>query len=236
MVVVKFLERKDVIRWFGIALILAPFFNKVLSVAMLSHVSNPFNFRLIGAAFASESNFDHALSIASLIIGILMLKGTTKAWRYVLVLLGAYIAQQTLHLGQDIKGHWLVGFIYLLNLGVFIFIADQLVWKISLPTRTPSTTPKAKKGSSQKKILVHFDGVGPWAQLVAISSEGVQVRSLRAPPPGIESKEVEIQMSNGLKLQLRFLRQSEDNFFFSYIKIAPPEIQLLNQWLQQQAA
>ncbi len=232
MVVVKFLERKDVIRWFGIALLLAPFFNKVLSVSMLSNVKNPFNFRLIAAAFASESTFDHALSIASLIIGLLMLKGTTKAWRYVLVLLGGYIVQQTMHLGQDIKGHWVVGVIYLINISVFIFIADQLVWKITLPTRTPMT----KKASSQKKILVHFDGIGPWAQLVAISSQGVQVRSLMAPPPGIESKEIEIQMSNGLKLQLRFLRQSEDNFFFSYIQLAPPEIQLLNQWLQEQAA
>ena len=214
MVVVKFLERKDVIRWFGIALILAPFFNKVLSVAMLSNVKNPFNFRLIGAAFASESAFDHALSIASLIIGVLMLKGTSKAWRYVLVLLGSYLVQQTMHLGQDIKGHWFVGVIYLINLGVFIFIADQLVWKISLPTRSIPT----KKVRSQKKIFIHFDGIGPWAQLVAISSEGFQVRSLTSPPPGIESKDLEIQMSNGLKLQLRLLHQSEDNFFFRILK------------------
>ncbi len=232
MIVIKFLERKDVIRWFGIALILAPFFNKVISVSMLTNVTNPFNFNLIAAAFASESLFDHTLSFASLIIGLLMLQGSSKAWRYVLILLGGYLAQQTMHLGHDIKGHWFVGAIYLLNLAVFIFIADQLVWKINLPTRAASW----KNSSSNKKIFIHFDGIGPWAQLVAISSEGLQVRSLRAPPPGIESKEIEIYLSNGLKLQIRLLRQSEDNFFFSYINIASAEIQLLNQWLQKQAA
>ncbi len=234
MVVVKFLERKDVIRWFGIALILAPFFNKVISVSLLTNVGNPFNFRLIMAALATESLYDHALSVSSIIIGVLMVRGATLAWKYVLILLGAYIGQQTLNLGQNIKSNGLVGIIYLLNIGVFIFIADQLVWKIKV--NFPKISPVLKKIQSQKQILIHFDGIGPWAKLVSISSDTVQIRGLTSPPAGLESQEVEIRISNGLKIQVRLLRQDGNDFFFGYQKLTPPEIQLLNQWLQKQAA
>ena len=343
MVVVKLLERKSVIRLFGVALVLAPFFNILMSMSLQTNIANRWTTKVFFKIISTSSTFDHLLYIASFIIGLIMLSGSAAAWRWVLVLLGGVIANQTMNLGQNFRSNWMSVPFFIVNVSIFLFILDQLAWKQkkpaaatkpaprpaaaeapvvqkenlktekpstpvetrSVPTQTPTSNPMSKTSAptpapapaspsvsaptpipvptaseapakpvvvasnpvpqpkpvltetvkspattsaqfkktlarpasfqTQKKVLVHFAGIGAWAQVMSISKDGLHVRSLKQPPADIHSRDIEISLKNGLHLQMRLSHQSGQDFYFGYNQLTPQDIRLLNQWLQQVA-
>lgn len=278
MLMVKILERKGIIRVFGLALFLSPFFNTLATLLMRASPTERWKFQLFWKILTSGNWMDHALYGVGMIIGLLMLSGSSSVWKFVLVLLGGHIARQVFQLGENIRIHWVYGFFFLVNVLVFLFIADQLVWKQKKvaagsspqpqPRPQPQTAPPSapqpaverapspalatpsplngvetsapRASSSQpkarKKILIHFDGLGPWAQLLSVSNRGILVRSISNPPDQIDSRDIEISVQNGLTLRTRLTRKNGQDYFFEYVHLTTREIQLLNQWLQQQAA
>lgn len=249
MSVVKILERQGVIRLFGIALLISPFFNTVASMAMRPDGPQKWSTAVFWKIITSGAPADHLLYLSSAGIGLLMLAGSPKIWKAVLFLLGAHIFRQVLQLGENIRTHWIYGLFFVVNVSIFLFIADQLVWKQKLkPAAKPKAQPRPEQGKrplsppskpglrSPKRILIHFDGIGPWAQLMSISSKGILVRSIAQPPPQIGSREVEISVHKGLRLRTRLTQQSAQDYFFEYTRLSSNEVRLLNQWLQNQAA
>ena len=152
MEIVKILERKSVIRFFGIALILSPFFNTFLTMLAFPHEQQRWSFRVLWFVSSNRAPVDQILYIATFIIGILMLRGATWAWKCLLVLLGGYILNQTLHFGPNFKVNKLSALFFLMNVGIFLFIADQLAWKIkqALPVAMKKgTAPMQPQKQSQ---------------------------------------------------------------------------------------
>jgi hypothetical protein len=143
----KIFERKWVIRFFGLALIFAPFFNTASSVIELPGIERKFLVAYCWQFFKSAPAPQQLLQIASIIIGTLMLRGSITAWRYTLGLLGAYIILQFTQLNAGIRDNttWLfLG----TNVAMFFFIADQIVLK-PRPKQTsplaPAIPPEAKE-------------------------------------------------------------------------------------------
>ncbi|MBC7740756.1 MAG: hypothetical protein H7061_01065 [Bdellovibrionaceae bacterium] len=134
MLAVKVLERKSIIQLFGICLTIAPFFNVGVMVWVQHATKNyHWNWLTIRAIASSGSLLQYALSLLSIVIGAIMLRGSKNAWKYVLFLLGCHILTQVGSIGQDIRQNWLWGPFFLVNVSVFIFIADQLVFKTPKP-------------------------------------------------------------------------------------------------------
>ncbi len=154
MEIVKILERKSVIRFFGIGLILSPFFNTFLTIMTFTQVQDRWSWRVFWFVTSNRSFVDQVLYIATFTIGILMLRGAPWVWKCLLVLLGGYILNQTFHFGQNFRANKLSAVFFLMNVGVFLFIADQLAWKIKkhLPKFDTSNLTKPVQQTTQTAV------------------------------------------------------------------------------------
>lgn len=265
MFAVKILERKSVIQLFGICLTLSPFVNIAMMVWM-QHAEKHYrwNMATFNAVASSGTLLQYALSLMSLIIGVIMLRGSQTAWKYVMVLLGCHILTQVGSIGHDIRQNWLWGPFFLTNICVFIFIADQLVFKtkVSKPkeikpdrTLTPSPALQQVKPASvvpvvnakahpsfptlytKKRTLIQFQGFnGAWAQLISVSSQKIHVRCIGNPPVDFKSRKVEIDFRNGLVLNTWLDQKSDQDFYFEYTPLTEKQIALLDHWVKRYAA
>ncbi|MBS1970645.1 MAG: hypothetical protein JSU04_10075 [Bdellovibrionales bacterium] len=251
MFLVKVLEKKGVIQTFGLALVLAPIVNTLVKMAMLTGIPNRWSFAMFWRIIAVGSVPNQILYVATIIIGILMLRGTTTVWKYALMLLGGYILLQLSDF-KHVKSSAVTWMFFITNILAFMFVADQLVWKVkaSAPKKkanpnkdfvAPKAPAPAMKAAPKpayrvipkvrKKILFQFAGRGPWGQLMGISSQGIHVRGLAEPPPDIATREIEISLNNGLTLRTRLARRKEHDYYFDYTSLSSEEIKSLNKWL-----
>lgn len=256
MIVTKLLEKKWIIRLFGAALLVSPIFNTLMTMSLLAESDKKWTWAMFNKILSIESPAILLLYFCGVLISLVMLTGSKAAWKFVLVLLGGHILHQMMNLGQSIRSNWASGLFFVINVSLFLFIADQLVWKqkaqknssplkpqppVPTPEPLPPSKPKQQLAkpslqSTSKKVLIHFQGFGPWAQLLSISSQGIHVRELSHPPFDLSSREIEIQMKGGPTLRTKLSHQTNQDFFFKYTRLSPNQVQQLNQWLKQKAA
>lgn len=131
IIVTRFLERKWVIQLFGLGLIIAPFVNILIQFLVLNSKSGiSWRYISISSYLMSGSIANYVLAVGSIIIGCIMLSGSTKAWKAVLALVGTHLVLQILNYkSKEWQGSLGWG-AFAVNLSVFLFIADQLVWRI----------------------------------------------------------------------------------------------------------
>ncbi len=173
----KIFERKWVIRFFGIALIMAPFFNTASSVLEIPNIEKKFLLAYCWQFFKSAPAPQQILQIASVIIGVLMLRGAISAWKYTLGLLGAYIILQFTQLNAGIRDNttWLfLG----TNVLFFFFVADQIVLKprTKLEPSADAAPPKAVTPEAPKVVEVV-------TQNGSVFIAAPQVESIKTPAP-----------------------------------------------------
>jgi hypothetical protein len=242
MFLVKVLEKKGVIQTFGAALVLAPFMNTLVKMALLGPIPNRWSFAMFWRIIMVGSIPNQILYVASIIIGILMLRGSTTVWKYALMLLGGYILLQLSDF-RHVKSGPITWLFFITNILAFMFVADQLVWKVKTPASKTKPKPAVRTVKAEakpayrvipkvrKKILFQFAGGGPWGQLMGISSQGLHVRGLSEPPADIAIREIEISLNNGRTLRTRLARRKEHDYYFDYTKLSSEEIKSLNKWL-----
>jgi hypothetical protein len=131
IIVTKFLERKWVIQLFGLGLIVAPFVNIFIQFLVLNSKSGiSWRYISISSYLMSGSIANYILAFGSIVIGCIMLSGSTKAWKAVLALVGTHLVMQILNYKSKEWQGTLGWGAFAVNLSVFLFIADQLVWRI----------------------------------------------------------------------------------------------------------
>lgn len=131
IIVTKFLERKWVIQLFGLGLIIAPFVNIFIQFLVLNSKSGiSWRYISISSYLLSGSIANYVLAIGSIVIECIMLSGSTKAWKAVLALVGTHLIMQILNYKSREWQGTLGWGAFAVNLSVFLFIADQLVWRI----------------------------------------------------------------------------------------------------------
>lgn len=235
MKVVKLLEKKIVLQVFGLGLILSPFLNAMMNVLQLNIAADDkWTWSVFSHVLVSGILFQKILNIVSVFIGFFLLSGSLKAWKFVLLLLGGYITMQIIYLGQNLRTNPVSGLLFLINVGLFVFIADQLVWKQKITT--VSVAPVAPKKpitvrKSLAKIIVHFKDFGPWGQLTAISTKGLEVKCLGKVPDHIESREIELRLGKALFLRARFSHRHGSHYFFEYQGLEKDQQLLLRNWI-----
>lgn len=147
MFLVKVLEKTAVIRTFGAALVLAPFVNTLVKMIMLPPIANRWSLAMFWRIIEVGSVANQTLYIATIVIGLLMLRGSATVWKYVLFLLGGYILLQITDF-KTVKSSGVTWFFFIVNVVSFLFVADQLVWKVKAPTPKPQPRPPQPQTSA----------------------------------------------------------------------------------------
>ncbi len=240
---VKILERKFVIRFFGLALMIAPFINIALMLVMLKNQSHlTWSTLPIKDVLTSGKISNYILILASLIIGLIMLSGSRKAWKYTLILLGIHVLTKIPTIGQDIKQNWFWGVQFLINIALLVFIADQLVFKNNSVSEDPivnsklPVTKEPPRYQVKKKTLVSFQDTGAWGELVLISERGFYIRCILAKPPvNIEKRSVELSFQKNLFIRSLFKEMRDQNYYFEFTSLNLEQAQSLQRWLSTKA-
>ena len=255
MKVVRFLERENVIKLFGLGLVLAPFFNIILHL-WIQKIQYKVAWAQINivAHLKSGNPISYILAFCSIAIGIKMLGGTTRAWRYVLALIGAHLIIQVLNLNNKAWLGPLAWPSFILNVGLFYFIIDQLVWKIDVnmfhampkiktpikavekPVENVTVLEKERQVinlKSYRKILFSFGSKEPWGELKTLSSEELAVRSFAKVPDNIEGQIVQINFSKDVIVEIQFSRRENEMYYFKPLNMEKENIVRLNQWLKK---
>jgi hypothetical protein len=181
MKIVRLLEQKSVIRFFGSALLLAPFVNTFVYIFSQKNLSETFSWALYERLLLAGTLTEKILSILGILLGSLMLTGSAKLWKLVLAYLGLFILFQIAHLGVNLRSSWIHGVFFLGNIGSFLFIADQLVWKQKSASEAEQAikTPQGSKIKIQhfsKKIYISIPGLGKSGQILSLSPEKLEIK------------------------------------------------------------
>jgi hypothetical protein len=255
MQVVRFLERKNVIRTFGVILILAPFLNYALHAIIIksqSHVAwSQFQFFSL---FKQVTPLSFFFAICSVAIGATLLSGSTKAWKFVLILLGAHLLDQVLNINDKAWKGPMAWPSFLINAGLFFFIFDQLVWKVNAPIsksaddklnedKLAESAEVIKFESAQyrrvinlesyKKIYFSFGQPRPWGELKTLSSESLSVKCISEPPIDIEFKTVQINFAEDVVVEIQFDKRENDLIYFKPLNMNKEKVTNLNKWLNE---
>ncbi len=242
---VKFLERKRVIQFFGLCLVLAPFVNAylVLYARMQDYKLTWAQINIINTLKSGILD-NYLLSLVSIVIGTVMLRGSTKAWRAALFLVGFHIALQMVNYKTSAHGNILWWPFFLVNGSVFIFIADQLVWKIQIPQATVRPTPPGATKEPQiihlktfKKIYLRHDDPTPWAEIKKMNSQGFQAHGLRSLSDNtmnyLSTCNIVLKLSHNLVLYARLKSYQNQVFHFEFIQQVDQHDQLINSWFKK---
>jgi hypothetical protein len=188
MILVKVLERKLVIQLFGLGFLFAPAINTLLSMS-LQLVENRWTYFQMTKVLGVQGFSSNVLSVCSIILGISMLSGSRKSWRFALALIGIHILVQLPKLGQDIRSSWIYGLGFLVNIATFLFIGDQLVFKQPSAKKAPEA-----EAESDPKIVIPKTVVMESASLFnpprfAIPAQVVEVAEPIKPLPAVPALE-----------------------------------------------
>lgn len=247
MKVVRFLERKNVIRFFGLALLFSPFVNLGLHLwVMKTQYKMTWAELSVGTYLKNGNPISYLLAASSIVIGFKLLGGSTKAWRYVLFLIGTHLLIQIFNVNNKAWQGPLAWPTFLLNAGLFFFIMDQLVWKIkadNLQAQPPppenitaiKTAPPKQiiNLKSYRKILFSFGSTKPWGELKTLSSEELAVKSFAAVPDSIENQIIQINFAKDVIVEIEFNRKENEMYYFKPLNLQKDDIIRLNQWLKK---
>ncbi len=251
MIVTRFLERKWVIQFFGVALILAPFFNIFFQLLFLKAQQNLSWGHIDLVAFLLNANIlSYILAIASISIGFKMIGGSIDSWKYVLGLLGVHLALQLVNYKSKVWQTPLAWTAFAMNTLIFLFIADQLVFKTQPvkkvePIAAPIPEPVAKTIltpmpeiktlhlKSYKKIMFSFYSEKPWGRLMTLTSHQLVVNCFTTPPPSIEEKTVQISFTKDLVIDIQFDKKENNLFYFTPLNMSDDKVHSLNTWLKK---
>jgi|GEM_PF-6354467 len=248
MKIVRFLEREKVIRFFGLALMVAPFINLILHVWVLKIQNKVLWSQVNVMAFLKSGNsISYLLAVCSIVIGFKMLSGSTKTWRYVLVLIGAHLLIQIINVNNKAWQGPLAWPSFILNAVLFFFIVDQLVWKIKVEAATPALLKNESEVlpvaifknrqvvnlKSFRKILFSFGSTKPWGELKTLSSEELSVKSFSQVPENIENQIIQINFSKEVIVEIQFSHKENEMYYFKPLNMQKDGIERLNLWLKK---
>ncbi len=257
MKVVRYLERKMVIQCFGLTLIVAPFINLFLHIYFIKmNAGQSWAVFQVWPILKSTTNLSLFLAACSVSIGVTLLSGAPKAWRYVLFFLGSHLVLQILNINNSAWKGPLAWPSFVLNAALFFFIFDQLVWKVKPQSAetaasgiapVPAEMPAAVHGpaptiisartvinlKSYRKILFAFGSQQAWGELKTLSSDMISVKSFATPPPNLENRIVQISFSRDVVVDIRFDHQEADLYYFKPLNMDKEKVTKLNKWLRK---
>lgn len=192
MILTKVLEKKGVIQFFGVVLILTVPISFLITKILLMNDS--------GRAWADVSLWMimvttplplKILDLANVVIGLRFLSGSKSAWKYTLILLLCYIGLQLANITENYRTNRFSIFYPIINALVFVFIADQLVYKVK--TKLPAAKLADKQGLKDlglQTVCANIDlklNLGPSSDLSTIPTPILNSNPTPHPVPILNS-------------------------------------------------
>ena len=242
----KFLHREKYIRLGGILLLVSPIFNFLMSFALTHQTSRGWSFDVLWRVIKLMTWTSWALSLSSILVGGIMLKGRRSTWAFVLLVLGFYVIWDCVHFTRDMRDGGIAQPILALaiNCGLFglVYLQEFHQQMYGLPTVETAVAPTQVAAPSQvpvaapsrpvplrNPVRVDFEGVGPWAQITSISNEEIRMQSLYGTyPQGLESFAVELKLQDGSIVRAQFAGMDNQDFIFKCL--APASSGLVARW------
>lgn len=232
----RLLQREKYIRIAGVFLMVSPFGNLLVSIyAALNHYNRKLDLPVLGQILKSIPFFVWALWIPIFITGLMMFKGRRASWKTVLVLLGVFIGFNILNFKKDMALGWIQPTIYLLtNISLFALVYSQEFHQAA--QKKGLELIRKMREVKATGPTVHFEGVGPWAQMIAITTTHISMRAFNTPPEDIQSRILEIALSKDLVLRARYSQHQKNNsgqdeYFFDLVEMDSRTRHHFEDWL-----
>lgn len=258
----RLLQRERIIQIAGLLLMVSPFFNFFVPVALLEGVPNKWSVSMLWQIARAGSMIMWGLSVANIVIGFMMLKGRRASWVSVLVVLGFFIVYGVATLKRDMKSGWVQPVtLVLINIGLFGLIYSQEFFQIRqmeeqarkmaaarkpvvpaapMPARAPAPMPAPAPAHVQVQVanggkapLVELEGFGTWARLLEVSSSKIIMRAIKPLPTTLEGRTIEMSLGSQLKLRVRLATSNQK--VYEFVCVDPNEFALkqLNHWMEE---
>ncbi len=159
----KLLHQEKFIRFSGVMMIVSPFANFILSIAPVQNVGDKTTLPVIWRLATSISWSHWALWGASLLVGLMMLKGRRSSWISVLAILGIFIVFDFWHLKRDMARGMAVPLISIgANIFVFLLVYVQEFRQSSQPRKkSPPVAKDLPIGKTQSVVPMSLASEGP---------------------------------------------------------------------------
>lgn len=231
----RLLQREKFIRVAGLLLMLSPFFNLIITI----HTALGPNRKLTQLNFfqvlESIPMLVWALWTFALVTGLMMIKVRRASWLAVLGLLGVFIVFNIVNFKKDLAIGWLQPTIYLLtNITLFALVYAQEFHQKA--QRKGLELIRKMREVKTNGPTVHFDGVGPWAKMIAITTTHISMRAFAEPPSDIKTRILEIVLAEDLVLRARYSQHhtnptGQDEYFFDLVEMDTRTRHRFEDWL-----
>jgi len=228
------LQREKYIRIAGIFLLVSPFFNFFFSIYNALGPNQKLTGPIFNHVVSQISIFFWIASVVAFATGVLMIKGQRDSWRAVLALLGAFIIVNIVNFKKDWAGGWFQPSINLLtNLSLMVLVYSQEFHQEA--QRKGLALIRLMRESKTSGPTINFEGVGPWAKLIAITTTHISMRAFKTPPEDIQSRILELVLTNDLIIRARYVqhqpKDGKDEYFFELIELDAQMRYRLEDWL-----
>lgn len=230
----RLLQREKFIRVAGFFLMASPFFNLFFSIHNALGPNVKLTQPILEKILRELPIFIWLAAPVAIVTGFMMLKGRRSSWISVLGLLGVFIVFNFMNIRQDFKTGWFQPTLNLItNLSLFILVYAQEFHQTA--QRKGLELLRAMREAKSNGPAVHFDNVGPWAQLIAITTTHVSMRAVIPPPPDLQSRLLELALNSNLVLKARYVqhqsKDGKDEYFFEFVEMDAGTRYRLEDWL-----
>lgn len=222
------------LRLFGAILMITPFANFILSIAMLPPAPDKWTYTFMSTVFFAATPMQWALRISKVVVGYLMFRAKSSAWLPVLVILAVTIAYNFLTFSRDFKTNSFQAVAsILINLVLFGLVLSAEVKSqkemnaklaAARAAKTKSSTtqsfaPEETSIASQDQTQeyrefqivkggqIDFEGHGLFAEIIHIQDDELWIRGTSEAPLGITSRTVILESSEeGVSVRLQYHR------------------------------
>lgn len=227
------LQREKFIRIAGVFLTLSPFFNLYFSISSALG-SKKLTSNLFDQIIKNISVFFWLTAVVAIVTGLMMLKGRRSSWLSVMGLLGVFIVFNIVNIKTDLATGWLLPTVNLLtNLSLFALVYSQEFHQVA--QRKGLELIRKMRESKPNGPTINFEGVGPWAKLIAITTTHMSIRAFATPPEDIQTRILEVALATDLVLRARFIQLQDNNgkpeYFFELIEMDAKTRYRLEDWL-----
>ncbi len=230
----RLLQREKYIRIAGLFLMVSPFFNLIFSIYNSLGPNVKLTQPILEKLIRELPIFIWLAAPVAIVTGFMMLKGRRSSWISVMALLGVFIVFNFMNIRQDFKTGWFQPTLNLItNLSLFILVYAQEFHQTA--QRKGLELLRAMREAKSSGPTIHFDDVGPWAQLIAITTTHVSMRAVLPPPPELESRPLELALNSNLVLKARYVqhqsKDGKDEYFFEFVEMSSETRYRLEDWL-----
>lgn len=232
----RLLQREKYIRIAGLFLMVSPFFNLGFSIyAALNHYNRSLTYPVFAQIIKNIPLHVWGLWVPVFVTGLMMFRGRRASWKVVLALLGAFICFNIINFKNDMVLGWFQPTLYLLtNISLFILVYAQEFHQAT--QKKGLELIRKMRETKANGPTIHFDGMGPWAKMIAITTTHISMKAFSPPPPDIQTRILEVVLSSDLVLRARYSQHFQNNsgqseYFFDLVEMDARTRHRFEDWL-----